>query len=76
LNGPQFDPFTPADGNPNKNTICNKRIIVTGPKGTVEVSIVDKCPECKKGDVDLSPTAFDMIADRVDGRVAITWKWA
>jgi len=43
---PDFDPFTPG-GNPNKNTLCGRSISVTGPKGTVTVRVVDRCPECK-----------------------------
>lgn len=53
---------------------CGAHIQVTGPDGTVTVPVVDQCPECAKGDIDLSPAAFDVIADLVDGRVPITWK--
>ena len=53
---------------------CGAHVQVTGPDGTVTVQIVDQCPECAKGDIDLSPEAFDLIADPVDGRVPITWK--
>jgi expansin (peptidoglycan-binding protein) len=52
---------------------CGAYIEATGPKGTVTVKIVDRCPECAPGDIDFSPQAFDLIADRVDGRVPITW---
>jgi expansin (peptidoglycan-binding protein) len=52
---------------------CGACVAVTGPKGSVTVRIVDQCPECKKGDLDLSPQAFDRIADHAAGRVKITW---
>lgn len=52
---------------------CGAYIEATGPKGTVTVKIVDRCPECAPGDIDFSPEAFDEIADRVQGRVPITW---
>jgi expansin (peptidoglycan-binding protein) len=52
---------------------CGGHVRVTGPDGTVTVQVVDLCPECAAGDVDLSPQAFDLIADPVDGRVPISW---
>lgn len=52
---------------------CGACVAVTGPKGTVTVRIVDQCPECAKGDLDLSPQAFDTIADHAAGRVKVTW---
>jgi expansin (peptidoglycan-binding protein) len=42
--------------------------------GTVRVRIVDLCPECLAGDLDLSPQAFDQIAPRALGRVPIEWQ--
>ena len=44
-----------------------------GPQGSVVVRIVDRCPECAPGDVDMSPQAFAQIAPLVAGRVPITW---
>lgn len=41
--------------------------------GEVTVRIVDLCPECASGDLDLSPEAFQRIAPLADGRVPITW---
>lgn len=52
---------------------CGACVEVTGPKGTVTVRVVDQCPECAKGALDLSPQAFDQIADHAAGRVTITW---
>ena len=52
---------------------CGGCVEVTGPKGTVTVRIVDQCPECLHGSLDMSPQAFDMIADHAAGRVPITW---
>jgi len=70
LNAPQYGSFA----NPNDSPVCGKCVQVTGPKGTVKVKIVDKCPVCKNGDIDLSPAAFDKIADEAAGRVTVTWK--
>jgi expansin (peptidoglycan-binding protein) len=52
---------------------CGKCVAVTGPKGTTVVRIVDKCPGCERGDLDLSMTAFSKIASLSDGRIKIKW---
>jgi expansin len=53
---------------------CGAYVSVTGPRGTVTVRIVDECPECAPGDVDLSAQAFARIAEPVAGRVPINWQ--
>lgn len=53
---------------------CGAYAEVTGPRGSVTVRIVDLCPECKSGDLDLSREAFARIADPVAGRVPIRWR--
>lgn len=52
---------------------CGACIAVAGPTGEVVVRVVDKCPGCAKGDVDLSSEAFARISPLSAGRVAITW---
>jgi expansin (peptidoglycan-binding protein) len=52
---------------------CGACLEVTGPMGTVTVRVVDQCPECVHGDLDLSREAFAMIAPLSAGRVPITW---
>jgi expansin len=52
---------------------CGSCAKITGPKGSVTVHIIDQCPECKQGDIDLSPAAFDYLAPRIDGRIPISW---
>jgi expansin len=52
---------------------CGACVEVTGPMGKVTVRVVDQCPGCAQGDLDLSPEAFGMIAPLSAGRVAITW---
>ncbi|NTV64380.1 MAG: hypothetical protein HGA65_12700, partial [Oscillochloris sp.] len=70
---------------PDTAAYCGAYVEVTGPKGMITVRIVDKCPDipdnptnpttgCGYGHLDLSPTAFDLIADHNLGRVAITWR--
>ena len=58
----------------NTAMLAGAYVEVTGPKGSVDVYIVDRLPEGAKGDIDLDPAAFEKIADKVDGRVPITWK--
>lgn len=54
--------------------MCGAFVEITGPKGVVTVRIVDRCPECPAGDIDLSPQAFARIADIASGRVPIKWR--
>ncbi len=53
--------------------VCGACAVVHGPQGRVRVRIVDLCPECVSGDLDLSPDAFARIAPLADGRVPISW---
>ena len=53
---------------------CGAYLSVTGPGGAVTVRVVDLCPECRAGHLDLSAEAFALIADPIDGRVNITWQ--
>jgi expansin (peptidoglycan-binding protein) len=52
---------------------CGACLAVTGPNGTVNVRVVDQCPGCAMGALDMAPQAFDMIADHAAGRVPVTW---
>ena len=47
---------------------CGAYVAVTGPTGTtITVKIVDQCPECKPGDIDLSAEAFAKLGGPVRG---------
>lgn len=53
---------------------CGAHVAVTGPNGaTVTVRIVDRCPECRPGDLDLSAEAFAKLAAPSAGRIRISW---
>lgn len=56
---------------------CGGCIVVTNPANgkSVQVRIDDRCPECAPGDVDLDQEAFAKIADLVQGRIPIRWKY-
>jgi expansin (peptidoglycan-binding protein) len=53
---------------------CGNYLDVTGPKGKVRVKVMDSCPECAAGHLDLSRTAFKKIADEVKGVVPIKYR--
>ncbi len=56
------------------SAVCGECVAITGPKGNLAVRIVDQCPECETGHLDLSQQAFAQIADVAAGRVPITWE--
>lgn len=57
----------------DNSNVCGECVAITGPKGNVTVRIVDQCPECETGHLDLSQEAFAKIADVSAGKVPITW---
>lgn len=71
LNAPQFGDDVESDNNPN----CGRRAYIRRGSKSVTVRIVDECPECKYGDLDLSPAAFNKLGDPDEGRFTIQWNW-
>ncbi|KAK4183652.1 RlpA-like double-psi beta-barrel-protein domain-containing protein-containing protein [Podospora australis] len=69
-----FDAST-VNGNPNNNPLCGKKIRVTVGGKSVEVTAVDSCPACTENDLDLSPAAFNQLADPAEGKVAASWEF-
>jgi expansin (peptidoglycan-binding protein) len=57
------------------SAVCGGCVRLDGPNGSITIRIVDQCPECPKGNIDLSPQAFDHIAARSAGRVPISWEY-
>ena len=53
---------------------CGTYIDVTGPKGKTRVKVIDSCPECPAGHLDLSLTAFKKIGAQSAGIIPITYK--
>ncbi|WP_164689281.1 expansin EXLX1 family cellulose-binding protein [Herpetosiphon llansteffanensis] len=53
---------------------CGASVTVNGPRGSVTVKIIDRCPGCVVGGIDLSPQAFERIAALEAGNVPITWQ--
>ncbi|KAI9014596.1 RlpA-like double-psi beta-barrel-protein domain-containing protein-containing protein [Phycomyces nitens] len=52
---------------------CGKEITVEYGGKSVDVTIVDSCPGCNEGDMDLSPAAFSQLASFDKGRIPIKW---
>ncbi len=53
---------------------CGGYLDVTGPKGKIRVLVMDQCPECAAGHIDLSREAFARIADPVQGIVDVSYR--
>jgi expansin (peptidoglycan-binding protein) len=58
-----------------QSAACGACVAVDGPDGTITVRIVDRCPGCPRGDIDLSEGAFPQIAAKELGRVPISWRY-
>jgi expansin len=54
--------------------LCGACLEVTGPKGTITVRVVDSCPECPEGALDLSASAFAKLEAPVKGVFTSNWK--
>lgn len=54
---------------------CGACVRVSGPRGVIVARVVDRCVHCKPGDIDLSGSAFDGVAERSKGRVPVTWHY-
>jgi expansin (peptidoglycan-binding protein) len=75
--GPSPNDLNVAAMNQNEwegSGVCGECVTITGPSGMVTVTIVDLCPDCETGQLDLSQEAFAQIADVSAGRVPITWE--
>jgi expansin len=53
---------------------CGTYLDVTGPKGKVRVKVIDSCPPCTPGHIDLSLTAFRKIGEPVQGIIPVTYR--
>lgn len=71
------DPYVAAmnDADYAGSAACGRCAAVTGPAGTVTVRIVDRCPGCAPGHLDLHPDAFAKLAPLADGRVDVSWTY-
>lgn len=54
---------------------CGACVRIVGPDGEITVRIVDRCPECPVGHIDLSEGAFTMLAAKDLGKIDIDWQY-
>ncbi|KAM5543881.1 hypothetical protein V8D89_002498 [Ganoderma adspersum] len=66
--------FPGAGANPNLNPMCGRKMRVTHGKQSVVVTVVDTCPGCAVGSVDLTPAAFKKLGPLSVGRIhGVKW---
>lgn len=73
-----FDTAPGADvTNPNGNPLCGKRLMATYQNKSVVLKVVDRCADCEQAaNIDLSPTAFKILAPLEVGRLSgVQWDW-
>lgn len=69
LNSPQY-----GSGYPGPN--CFKQIQISANGKTATATIMDQCPGCGYGDLDMSPSLFNHFADPSVGVFQMSWDWA
>jgi expansin (peptidoglycan-binding protein) len=52
---------------------CGGYLEVTGPDGSVRVKVIDQCPECAAGHIDLSEAAFARLAPLSAGLINVSY---
>ncbi|GJC80453.1 allergen Asp f 7 [Colletotrichum liriopes] len=59
----------------NGNPLCDRQVLIKGPKGDATVTVTDKCMGCAIHDIDVSPAVFEkVVGDKSLGRVGnIEW---
>lgn len=64
--------------NPNANPHCGKYINIYDESGnTVQAKVVDTCPVCESGAIDVTESVFKLVRPNGDGRVHdVKWDWA
>jgi expansin (peptidoglycan-binding protein) len=75
--------YPPADGlfvamPPNEYATaaaCGGYLEVHGPDGSVRVEVIDQCPDCGSGHIDLSEAAFSAIAPLSAGLINVTYQY-
>jgi len=53
---------------------CGSYLEVHGPGGSVRVEVIDQCPGCGDGHIDLSETAFSALAPLNQGLINVTYQ--
>lgn len=53
---------------------CGSYLEVKGPRGTALVQVIDRCPGCRAGQLDLNRAAFSRVGDLANGLAAVTYR--
>ena len=59
----------------NSAAACGGYLTVTGPDGSVTVQVVDQCPECASGHIDLSEPAFAQLSPLGAGLINVHYQY-
>jgi expansin (peptidoglycan-binding protein) len=59
----------------NSAAACGGYMTVTGPDGSVTVQVIDQCPECATGHIDLSEPAFAKLAPLGAGLINVHYQY-
>jgi expansin (peptidoglycan-binding protein) len=59
----------------NSAAACGGYLTVTGPDGSVTVQVIDQCPECATGHIDLSEPAFAELAPLSAGLINVHYQY-
>jgi expansin len=54
---------------------CGGYLTVTGPDGSVTVQVIDQCPDCAAGHIDLSEAAFAVLAPLSAGLINVRYRY-
>ncbi|WAQ85623.1 hypothetical protein PtA15_6A251 [Puccinia triticina] len=56
---------------------CHKNVVIRNKSNgkSVVAKVLDECPSCRWGSLDLSPSAFKALGKLEDGVLPIAWKW-
>ncbi|KAG0009490.1 hypothetical protein BGZ81_003357, partial [Podila clonocystis] len=57
------------------NSQCGKRVRIQHNGKSITAKVVDTCPECASGSLDLSQAAFSSLAGLDQGVIDITWSF-
>ncbi|KAI0848032.1 RlpA-like double-psi beta-barrel-protein domain-containing protein-containing protein [Daldinia vernicosa] len=55
---------------------CGRTINISYNGKTASATIVDECPGCPVGSIDVSPVVFEQLESLDAGRVQVTWEYA
>ncbi|KAI1432099.1 RlpA-like double-psi beta-barrel-protein domain-containing protein-containing protein [Xylaria sp. CBS 124048] len=54
---------------------CGKTITITKNGRSAQAKVVDLCPSCASGSIDVSPAVFQSMADLTVGRMTVAWAY-